>query len=324
VGIYQCSFNAGAFTTTGCYSTTAFTSTNDFLDWGAPAPNGFGAATSLATHDITSSPWTTSSNNGAVTVGVSQNSNPSPGTVERVDNFTVIPDGAGGWTNSGFPVSSYDGRFNSLTNPLPPPVNSTQYNSALTPYYGDHLIGYQSSIGNSILLTFSQPVYAVGFRISSRSNTQTTLQSPGNLVQDVRVAAYNTMSPGLATAPYLSYELQDPTGFGTCSTSTPGRLQPNPIPCNDAPYIGIDSSSALFTSAPLQSLPSSPWISSVVISSADLNGFFIDELFIQDVDPNGGTGLPGDGGGAPEPATTVLMAGGLGVTAFLSRKRRSA
>jgi hypothetical protein len=305
LGIYQCSYNAGAFTTAGCYGTTAFVSTNDFLDWGAPNPSGLGQALPSNHQNV---PWTTNTN-GGIGVGISQISNPNSSDVQRVDNLAVIPNGSGGWTNVGIPVTSFNGHFDAL------PDATTQYNSVATPYYGDHLIGFSSS-NASILLTFTQPIYAVGFRISARSNSQTTIQTgTGAAVQDLTVQAFNTANPTIATLPFLSYELQDPDGFGTCSGLTPtGPRAPNPVPCNDAPYIGIDSTNSMFTSTPLQALPGSPWISSILISSTDPVGFYIDELFIQNA------GVSTD---TPEPATPLLIGSGLAIAALLFKKRRS-
>jgi hypothetical protein len=244
-----------------------------------------------------------------VTVDVTQftpNSNP---IIERRDNLALVPDGFGSWTTPGPTVLKYDGRFDA------PPDPSTQ----ASPYIGDHLIGFQT--GNAgILLTFNVPIYSVGFRISARSNTQGTVNAVGGgtgNAQDVRVQAFNITNPTNLTVPYLSFQLQDSTGFGQCTGL--GNIDsdnPNPQPCNDAPYIGIDSTSSLFTTSPIQALPGNPWISSVYITSTDPNGFYIDQLYLN-------TQVTSVDTGAPEPATPILIGSGLAAAAMFLKRRRS-
>lgn len=319
VPVFQCSYNAGAFVTAGCYSTTAFLATNDFLDWGAPGPSGFGSALNSnagGTHDISASPWTTNTNNGNLAVGITQfGAGTGNSNVSRVDNMTWVLDANNDATTLGSSfLRQAGGYFNA------PPNSSTQYNSLASPYYGDHLIGYNAN-GGSLILTFSRPVDAVGFRISSRSNGQSDTVG-GTPVQSLTVQAYNVTNPIVSTQPYLSYELQDSDAFGACSplqnrVFLPGdtfHQHPKVSACNTAPFIGIDSASANFTSVPLQSLPNSPWISSILISSTDPNGFYIDGLFINDASFVSGN--------TPEPGTPFLVAGGLALAGLLAKVRR--
>jgi len=296
--------------TLGCYSTTSFITTNDFLDWGAPSPNGFGGAELIGTYTHTvnandSSPWTTNTNSGSdgVSVGLQQAGFTGTPILQRYDNVASISDGTGGYFNAGTIISNAQSNFASPPNP------STQYNSVATPYYGDHLIAWQSS-PNSIMITFTSAVYAVGFRISSKG------PQTGDASQELLVQAYGTGNPTPAPgdAAMLSYQLHDPTGYGTCATlGSDGTSTPNP--CNNAPYIGIDTSNPLFGTSAAAS------IKTIVISSLNNpNGFYIDQLFIQDV-PFDQQTPPGN---APEPGTTVLIGSGLVAAGMLTRRKRNA
>src|ERR1035438_10204061 len=87
-GIYQCSFNAGAFQTTGCFGTTSFITTNDFLDWGAPTTAGLGVSGTQYTppNSWTGSNWTADTTVHPIGVGVGVAGN----TFTRADNVGFI------------------------------------------------------------------------------------------------------------------------------------------------------------------------------------------------------------------------------------------
>jgi hypothetical protein len=319
--ILQCSFNAGAFVTAGCDQSVAFLASNDFLDWGAPV-HGFGAADTSNPNQsmvVSGGTWNTTSN-GGLGVGAGEITNVA-NTLERRDNAQAVPNGSGGWT---LPTTQvlYGGRFDSnisATSPGPSdPTNDKQNITGTPPYYGDHLIGFVGNTSQGILLVFNQPVYSIGFRISARSDSQANGSGPLlslTPAQDLTIKAYNTTTPTISTNPYLSFELQDSTGFGTCNLTPSARPPQVVTPCNDAPYIGIDTRNSLFTSNPLNSvsLPGNPWISSVLITSTDPTGFYIDELFLQ---------TTGSGTDTPEPATPLLIGSGLAAAAILFKKKR--
>jgi PEP-CTERM motif len=82
-------------------------------------------------------------------------------------------------------------------------------------------------------------------------------------------------------------------------------------PCNSAPYIGIDGTSSLFG----DTAATPAWITSILISSNDVLGFNIDQLQIQDAPFAAPTSIP-------EPATTLLMGGGLALAALWNLKRK--
>jgi hypothetical protein len=310
--IYQCSFNAGAFTTTGCFGNgsspgTSFITTNDFLDWGAPATAGLGVSGTQygPPNTWTGSNWTATTTVNPIGVGVGV----AGQQFTRADNVGFIQYGlyAGDLGNS-IVTGAVTGDFNTQNAPPGPVDPSGQYNSVALPYYGDHLLGLQNNSNGTILITFSQPIYAVGFRISGRSDTQTTLgtsvtDSSQSLVQQLTVQAFN------GATLEGSYTLQDSAGYGDCASI---QVHSGYAPCNNAPYIGINGNSPLFggTSA------SGPWITSILISSTDTGGFNIDQLQIQDVPFNQSQTEP-----APEPGTTVLMGTGLLLGVLLAKKR---
>jgi len=309
--LYQCSFNAGAFTVAGCYSSTAFVTTNDFLDWGAPVANGgFGIAVNnqktLANGTDT---WngTAYVNTGlGVQVGISPPTFTAGVTLQRADDAALVVDSFGNVTGSlPIPFTSYVGDFSA------PPLASTQSTTGQGTYYGDHLMGLVSSSSPLVITFTGGPVYAVGFRISARSNAQSIPGSgepsgsyaQGQNAQDVIVTAYH------GTTAVMSYELQDYLGFGTCNALS--NTDPV-VPCNTAPYIGIDTNDTTHFGTTGYS---AGWITSIQINSVDPNGFYIDQLQIQDQAPVVG---------APEPGTTVLIGSGLILAAMLARKRAAA
>ena len=329
--IYQCAFNAGGYTVAGCYSTTAFVNTNDTLDWGNQngivhdgTGSGYGAAmsNSFSVGDSNQTPWTTWSENGSVQVGLGilpGQSNLASPVFDRVDNAGYVEASSGSYV---FPttvpgLNVYAGRFSS------PPNEGTQYNQQtsytsanLAGYIGEHLVRLHGSTNSGILITFSQPVYSVGLRVSAMGSA--TITAGGNTAtgQDLKILAYNVTNPTSDTLPYLSYELLDTSGWGQCqglNMRTPNNASGHPTPCNDAPFIGIDSTSPLFTTTPLINLPNNPWISSVFIQSTDNIGVLLDELFIQDVDPSA----------TPEPGVFLLIGSGLLVIGMRARSRRS-
>ncbi len=317
--IYQCSFNAGAFTTSGCYSQTAFVATNDFLDWGAStAAGGFGVALSSGANKALGNDGATTwdgfaYNNNAlgVKVGVNPATYTAAPVLQRADNAAYIVDGTGLAIDTvPSTIRTYIGDFSA------PPIASTQSTTGAGTYYGDHLMGLTDSSSPLVITFTGGPVYAVGFRVSSRDQNpqipgsgEPSLSFPGaTKAEDVIVTAYHN---GVAV---LSYELQAKDGFGTC----PGLNNPDGngdiVPCNSAYYVGIDTNNTAMFGATAGTYGAG-WITSISINSMDTAGFYIDQLQIQDQAPVVG---------APEPGTTVLIGSGLILAAMLARKRAAA
>ena len=132
--------------------------------------------------------------------------------------------------------------------------------------YGDHLVGFSSAQG-PLLIQFSDALMSVGFNISSKVL----------LGVDATVKAYAVLNPTSSDIPIFLY-------------------QSPPVPCNDAPFVGIASSSAQ--------------IRSLLISSTDTAGFYINGLYL-------GTEQ------VPEPAAVFLIGGGLLLIGGVSRKYRA-
>ena len=241
----------------------------DFLDWGAL---GSSQANTYDPSANSNNPWQAVSN-GGITVGL----NIGPGftgnsTLIRVDNGFLYFNGSF-WTPIPVALASmFQGHFDSI-----PDAQSG------TPY-GDHLVGFNSAQG-PLLIQFSGPLMSVGFNISSKVL----------LGVDATVKAYSVLNPTSSDIPILSYRVTD-TGGGGASGSCPGLYQSPPVPCNDAPFLGIESASAQ--------------IRSILISSTDDRGFYIDSLYL-------GTEQ------VPEPAAVLLIGGGLLLLGVVSRKYRA-
>jgi len=143
-----------------------------------------------------------------------------------------------------------------------------------TPNFGDALVGV---VGPSPLtISFSAPVLSAGFMISSKtlSNFTATLQ------------AYDSNNNLLGTYSILNGVGGVCTGLGTVP----------PTPCNDAPFVGF-----------LGQNPQAQ-ISTLVVSTNDTNGMFLDSLFVQDSQA------------VPEPSVIFLMGSGLCVIGLFRRR----
>jgi hypothetical protein len=216
-------------------------------------------------------PWQAVTN-GGITVGL----NVGPGftgnpTLERVDNGFLY-NPSGTWVPIPITLASmFPGHFNSLPNP-----------DAGTPY-GDNLVGFAAAQG-PLLIQFSLPVNSVGFFISSKNDFGV----------DATIKAYNVLNPTTSDIPMLSYRVTDTAGGGANCAGL--SLKP-PVPCNDAPFLAIDAMSSQFMS--------------IVISTTDTNGFYIDGLSLGAMEE------------VPEPASGLLIGGGLVLIGIVSRKLRT-
>jgi hypothetical protein len=206
-------------------------------------------------------PWSTSNNGVNITLS-------SVGLLQRAQNTVFAWDGSG-WTLPDFvaseQVNTFQGNFGAPSSPTS------------TPAMGDALVGVNGP--SSLTISFSAPVLSAGFMISSKTlaNFTATLQaydSSNNLL-----GTYSIVANGLG---------------GVCAGL--GNLNPNPQPCNDAPFLGFLGQTA------------QSQINTLVVSTNDTNGMFLDSLSVQDSQA------------VPEPSVILLMGGGLCVIGLFRRR----
>jgi hypothetical protein len=225
-------------------------------------------------------PWQALSSGGMT---VSLNTGPDftgASNMQRVDNGYLYNPGSG-WAPVPLSLASmFTGHFNQVPN------------MGVGNSYGDNLVGFTGNQG-PLLIQFSAPVYSVGFYISSKVS----------LSVDATVKAYSVLNPTSSDIPILSYRVTDTAGGGS-GGSCPGLSQTPPVPCNDAPFLAIDGISQQFKS--------------IVISSTDTRGFYIDTLYLGTTP---GVSVEPD---TPEPASALLIGGGLllGIASCKFRARR--
>ena len=159
--------------------------------------------------------------------------------------------------------------------------------------YGDHVVGLLHGQA-PLLINFDQSIFSVGFYISTKTNA--------DFIATVKV--YDHLNPLSSDTPILTYRIDTDGagGGGDCASEYNG------VPCNDAPFLGIDGNSALLGT------PTS--FRSMVISTNDNTGFYIDALYLGTV---AGEGNPGDPS-VPEPASYTLIGGGMILVALATRK----
>jgi hypothetical protein len=236
--------------------------------------------TALGTADQTGAPYTytTPTQNLGIALSV-----PAGDSLLRADNFYRYYDtNTGLWkayNATGSPYAAYniyEGMFNAQsTNPSNPAIGSP----------GDHLLGTNGSTA-PLTINFDRGISGVEFRIS----TPTT----GDV--NATLYAYSVTNPTAGDTPLFSYTINATNAAGLCA----GLESRPPHPCNTAPYIGIDGGNGQ--------------IRSVVVSTTDTAGMYIDSLFLDDAQPTGTD--------SPEPATFVLFGGALAGLAVIARRKR--
>jgi hypothetical protein len=241
--VLSCSLNGGAFTTTGCYSLATFSFTES-LDWA----NAYGSADTAtnpnAIYDTSNGPWNAITGNG-VTVGATL----GPGytgtqaTIARYDNFQMVSvDGT--WQPAPFAGYSTYNLYSGMFDAQPDP-------GAGSP--GDHLLFTNHGAG-PLELDFSQGISGALFRISTPTSGDTV----------ATVSAYAVAHPTALDVPIITYTIRATNASGSCATLASGP----PVPCNLAPYIGIEGGNLN--------------ILSLVISTTDPAGLLIDTLYLDE------------------------------------------
>src|SRR4051794_17277805 len=271
--VLSCGFNGGALTTSGCYTSTfSFT---ESLDWA----NAYGSADTVNNPNAVYNPvlngsWNALTGNG-LTVGTTLGPgyNGTQTTIARVDNFQMVfQDGS--WQFAPFAgyenYALYGGMFDAQPNA-----------GAGDP--GDHLL-YTNHGQGPLQLNFSQGVSGAMFRISTPTS--------GDV--NATVMAYSVANPTALDTPIMIYTINATNASGSCATLIGGP----PVPCNLAPYIGV------------QGLNGN--IRSIVITSTDTAGLLIDTLYLD------------ESTGVPEPGTFGVIGGAVTLLGVLARRQRFA
>jgi hypothetical protein len=244
---------------------------NDSLDWSKLGSAATGPLGVSNTWNTSLGPWQTMTS-GGIGVGLTKGPGFTGGpTLERVDNGLLYFNGTA-WV----PVdaSTQASTFQGHFDSIPDATAGTPY--------GDHLVGFQSAQG-PLLIQFSTDINSVGFYISTKTSTSV----------DATIKAYNVLNPTSSTVPIVSYRVTDTAGGGICTALDGGP----PVPCKDAPFLAIDALSNHF--------------SSIVISTTDNSGFYIDQMYIAAAEE------------VPEPVSSLLIGGGIVLFGFVSRKFRT-
>ena len=219
------------------------------------------AALGPADHNPVAGPWQASNTGVNITLS-------SVGLLQRAQNTVFAWDGSE-WTLPDFvandQVNTFQGHFDAPSSP------------SSTPVFGDALLGV---VGPSALtINFSAPILSAGFQISSKTMADFTAS----------LQAFDSNHNLQGTYSIVANVLG-----GLCAGL--GNLNPNPQPCNNAPFLGF-----------LGQNPQAQ-ISSLVVSTNDTNGMFLDTFFIQDSQA------------VPEPSVIFLMGGGLCVIGLFRRR----
>jgi hypothetical protein len=275
-------------------STAPFTppfTVTDYLDWGAPnviggvfnpvkGESGFGDQ--IVGNDPQQPIYGQTNTGNGVTVALNQVYSGNYNDLYRADNTIYAwSTSISGWTapgSNGVPnTDTFAGHFGAPSTP------------SSTPAYGDRLLGTILGSGGAIVISFTQPVYDVAFRVSSGSSSGTSVDA--NFIGTM--VAYSGTG---GTGSVLGSSAVDATGLGGTCTGLQS-LSPNPVPCNDAPLLEIGNDGA---------------ISSIEVSSNSANGIWLDTLQLDDGNPSP----------VPEPGVLFLMGGGLGLV-IVSRLRKN-
>ena len=212
----------------------------------------------------------------------------SAGLLQRADNTAFAWDGAE-WTLPSLitsNISTFAGRFAAPNLPClagPPTCSYATPDVGLTG--GQFGDNLVGVVGGAPLtITFATPVTSAGFQVSARTLLDFSATLQAYDAQNNLIGTYAIVATGLG---------------GTCAGLT-AFLNGNPQPCTGdnayfapAPFIGFVA-------------PPNEQIARLVLQTNDNTGLFLDEIY-----------------GVPEPSGMVLVSGGLGLLAWLLRRRRS-
>jgi hypothetical protein len=210
----------------------------------------------------------------------------SPGLLQSSDNTEFAWDGAE-WTLPdlvpGFStISTFAGHFAAPNiGSLTSPF-ATPDVGLLGGRFGDDLAGVLG--GAPLTITFSTPVLSAGFLVSARTlaNFTATLQAYDS--QNVLIGTYAIVASGLGGVC---------TGLTVFNNGVPQPCTGNNAYFAPAPFIGFVA-------------PPNDQIARLVLQTSDNSGLFIDQMYFDAV---------------PEPATLLTLSGGLGLLAWLRRRR---
>jgi hypothetical protein len=273
---------SGTVVSQSCYSQALF-----FPDPTVNWLTGLGEAT----QGLHSGPWTTS--NQAINVTLT-----SAGLLQRSDNTAFAWDGIE-WTLPSLvpppspgqpPVSTFAGHFAAPN--LPCLANQAPCSNSNPPTFATPDVGLTGGQfgddlvgvvgGAPLTITFATPVTSAGFMISARTLSDFSATLQAFDAQNNLIGTYAIVAGGLG---------------GTCAGLT-AFVNNMPQPCtgdnafsSPAPFIGFVA-------------PGNQMIASLVLQTNDNTGLFIDQMY-----------------GVPEPSTTILVSGGLGLLAWLLRRR---
>ena len=238
--VLTCSYDGGAFGSSGCLSLSTFHVT-DSLDWAA----AYGSADTAVNpnevyNPVANGPWSAVTAGGlAVGATLAYNYSGIQTTLARVDNFQMVYDG--GWQFAPFDGYStwalYSGMFDAASVPGAPAP-------------GDHLL-YTNHGEGPLELTFGSDISGALFRISTPTSGDVT----------ATIAAYSVANPTALDTPIMTYSIIATNAAGSCAT----LIGAPPAPCNLAPYIGFDGLLG---------------VRSLVVSTTDSAGLLIDTLFV--------------------------------------------
>ena len=231
-----CSFSGSTYTSNGCYNVAGRFSPTDFLDWGSNSAFGEAFGPGGGNPHKAGTPWDAQSNGSSEMVAASLDPSTPATYITRVDNTGLAWNGSSWDSPSNVSEAEY-GRSNVQTfqgHFTAPPSNPQPGYQASSVQFGDRLIGTSDSSGavtqvGPMILSFSAPVSSIGFRISIGGGVNANFDA-------ILIASG-------ANGVIGTYSIAALGSGGICSTLS----SPNPVSCDDAPWIGFTDALADIT-----------------------------------------------------------------------------